>query len=561
MRPLYSATMVLMMTCAVIGDDKPATQPKTTTFTGGTEYVEVPVIVQRSNKHVPGLAKTDFTVQQDSKDVTIATFDEVHAIGGTKGRSGGASFNNSLAFTSSQTPPQVVLLALDTVSTPPLDQAYFKEELKKYLSGSRPEDPPMGLVELTRNGMHVLHDFTRDHTGLLAEIQRLKSLPQKNDEQSKMLAELYNEAQQMAAEGGPDDAAAADAARREADTQRMQQAEDAMTRFQDNSVRIDSLYSLQQIAQSLKGIPGRKTLLWAGSGFPFMTGTTTNGQAGRTFMPDHIGDTLDAHAYTWKLLNDANVAVYPIDLRRTSNPAFAVMDTSFKYSPTATQKDQAWENDSEVTTTFQVLAAQTGGKPCIFRTDLHNCIREAADDNRDYYLLGFYVDKNNKSPGWHKISVKLNNQKATLRYREGFLITKPKSDDMKNTDLQLALNSPFAYTSLPFSGRFVGTTPQGDKKDVNFELRIPPDAISLTDSKINLDILAVVRAPGGKEAARISQHIEKPLRPENVTTIRSEGINYSNKLAVPTGDYGVWFVLRDNPTGRTGSVTVPLKVQ
>src|SRR5207237_1410895 len=136
-----------------------------------------------------------------------------------------------------------------------------------------------------------------------------------------------------------EDTSAGAAAKNEADAQRMQVAEDGMARFQDNSNRIDSLYSLQQIAQSLKGIPGRKTLLWAGAGFPFMSGTTTNGQAGRTFMPEHIGDTLDSHLYTWKLLNDANVAVYPIDLRRTSNPAFAVMDTSLKNSPTATQKD------------------------------------------------------------------------------------------------------------------------------------------------------------------------------------------------------------------------------
>jgi VWFA-related protein len=559
MRPVWAAILATLLAGALAGQDTGKPQPGAPTFMSGTEYVEVPVIVQRSNKHVPGLAKTDFILQQDAKDVPIARFEEIHSIGAAKGRSGGASFTNATTFTSSQAPPQVILLAIDTVNTPPLDQAYFREELKKFLAESKPEDAPLGLVELTRNGIHVLHDFTRDRQALLAQINRLKSLPQKNSEQSQALAELYNEVQQMMStySGGADpDMIALETATIQADA-----TEQIMSRFQDNTARIDSMYSLQQIAQSLKGIPGRKTLLWAGDGFPFMTGTTTNGQGGRSFMPDHIGDTLDAHAYTWKLLNDANVAVYPIDLRRTSNPAFAVMDPSFKNSPTPTQKDQAWENDSQVTTTFQTLAAQTGGKPCIFRTDLHNCIREAADDNRDYYLLGFYVDKNNKTAGWHKINVKLNNQKATLRYREGFLIAKPKSDDMKANDLQLALNSPFAYTSLPFSGRFVGFTAQGDKQNVNFELRIPPDAISLADSKINFDILAVVRAAGGKETARIAQHIEKSLLAENMATIQAEGINYKNKLTIPAGDYGVWFVLRDNPSGRTGSVTVPLKVQ
>ncbi len=547
-----AAVMAAFATLGLYAQE-PAPPRTPQTFTAGTEYVEVPVVVQRSNKHVSGLNKGDFVLQQDGKDVSITNFEEIHTLSAAPARNGGSSFSNSFA---TQTPPQVVVLAIDTVNTPTLDQAYFQKELKQYLSELKPEDPPLGLVELTRSGMHVLHNFTRDRRSLLAAIDQLSKLPQKNDEQSQMLAELYNEVQQMQSTN----AGAPGMAELEAATIQTDANEQQMTRFQDYTARIDSMYALQQIAQSLKGIPGRKTLLWAGDGFPFMTGSTTNGQGGRTFMPDHIGDTLDSHLYTWKLLNDANVAVYPIDLRRTSNPAFAVMDSSFKNSPTPTQKDQAWENDSQVTTTFQTLAAQTGGKPCIFRTDLHNCIREAADDNRDYYLLGFYVDKNNRIPGWHKIGVKLN-QKANLRYREGFMIAPPKSDVMKSTDLQLALNSPFAYTSLPFSGKFVGSTPQGDKQNVNFALHIPPNAISVDDAKIDFDILAVVRAPGGKEAARISQHISQSLPPQGVATIQAQGINYTNKLSVPPGEYGVWFVLRDNPTGRTGSVTVPLKVQ
>src|SRR5947209_52858 len=81
-----------LRTGALCGQD--TTKPQTTTFTSGTEYVEVPVIVQRSNKHVPGLAKTDFILQQDAKDVPIARFEEIHSTGAAKGRSGGASFTN-----------------------------------------------------------------------------------------------------------------------------------------------------------------------------------------------------------------------------------------------------------------------------------------------------------------------------------------------------------------------------------------------------------------------------------------------------------------------------------
>jgi VWFA-related protein len=518
----------------------------------GVEFVQVPVVVQRGGKHLPGLSKNDFSLQQDGKQQPLASFEEIHATTSTTAKQDAASFGNG--FASGGATPQIVMLAIDTVNTSPFDQAYFRDELKKYFAQMKPTDSPLGLVELTRGGLHVLHDFTRDAGALMSGLDKAHTVPAKNNDTSSVLSKAANEQQQRdegLADQNPDMEQRLDA---------LLAQEDQVSRFQDSTTRIDSLLALQQLAQMLKGIPGRKTLLWAGSGFPFASLSSTNAAGQRSLAPDRAGSALDLHAYTWKLLNDANVAVYPIDTRRTTNTAYDVMDVTNKYSPTYRQKEMARDADSDTQATLLSVAEKTGGKACIGRTDLHNCIREAADDNRDYYLLGFYVDKSNHAPGWHKVTIKLD-QKASLRYREGFIIQASKPDQVRNTDLQLALNSAFAYTSLPFTGRFLSFTPEGDNKNVNFQLRIPPNAISLEDAKIDFDILAVVRAPGGKETARISQHISQTLPPQGVATIQAQGINYTNKLAVPPGEYGVWFVLRDNPTGRTGSVTVPLKVQ
>ena len=50
-------------------------------FTSGTSFVQVPVIVQKSGKHVIGLKKEDFSLRQDGKEQAIATFEEIHASG------------------------------------------------------------------------------------------------------------------------------------------------------------------------------------------------------------------------------------------------------------------------------------------------------------------------------------------------------------------------------------------------------------------------------------------------------------------------------------------------
>jgi hypothetical protein len=42
--------------------------------------------------------------------------------------------------------------------------------------------------------------------------------------------------------------------------------------------------------------------------------------------------------------------------------------------------------------------------------------------------------------------------------------------------------------------------------------------------------------------------------------IRADGILYQNALELPAGDYQVRFVVRDNLSGRIGSVSAPLTV-
>jgi hypothetical protein len=47
---------------------------------------------------------------------------------------------------------------------------------------------------------------------------------------------------------------------------------------------------------------------------------------------------------------------------------------------------------------------------------------------------------------------------------------------------------------------------------------------------------------------------------DSIAEIKRTGIAYSNQLELAPGEYGVWFVVRDNLSERTGSAVVPVKV-
>ena len=209
----------------------------------------------------------------------------------------------------------------------------------------------------------------------------------------------------------------------------------------------------------------------------------------------------------------------------------------------------------------QQIAAATGGKPCFNRTDLANCLQEFSTDSHDYYMLGYYIDKKTK-PGWHTLSVKVD-QKAELRHRNGFIFTEVNQEQLRVTDLQLAMISPLPYTALQFSGRIAKVEEKTGKKTVQFELDLPADELGLGEkgNLLNFDVVVVARGVNGKEAAKFAQRIDKTLQHEQVEVIQANGVHYTNHIELPTGTYGLWFVVRDNASGHTGSVTTSLRLE
>ena len=517
--------------------------------------MQVPVIVQRGGKHVSSLKKENFMLRQDDKEQEIASFEEIHR--GTK-----PATETVAGQEADPVPQQITIMALDMVNTPNLDRAYFNEQIQRYLSRPDRFPGPIGLVAIERGGIRVLKEFTTDPKVLLSAFKKesTKAITANNDADIGMRQQLDQQLSMSELYGGDI-----------GDEIKLREASEDASRFQDRTARIDVQLAIQQLAQGLKGIPGRKTVLLVGSGFSFIDTKTVlrlvGGQPAGGFQPrqsvENAIETLDQAAYTWKLLNDANVAVYPIDTRRTYNSAAAAFDVSGANTPSSLTQEQFRQTDRDILDTFKMIAAQTGGKPCFYRTDLDNCVREAVDDDHDYYLLGFYPDKNNRKPGWHKIEVKLKDQKGNVRYRQGFMLADFNPEEQRRTDIALALRSPFAYTDLKIHAKFdeAGSARDG-KKPVPFHIMIPPGGIVPQDEqgRVDFDIVVIARSEGGKAAGEFTQHVDRKFPEAALQEIKTTGVDYKNTFDLAPGDYGVWFVVRDNVSGRTGSSVVRLKV-
>ncbi len=530
------------------------------TFTSHTEMVLVPVVVtEKSGAHITGLKQEDFRVMENGAEQKITAFEEISSDTHLWHRPANPnSFSN--AASSGASPGRLTIIVLDYVNTSFGDQVYARHELLKYLMRNTDPREPTALYILSHNGIHVIHDFTADPRVLMA------ALHQVNGE----LAPTSNaavDAQKSSSKSGSDGADSVDlaAVQIEAGTLKamVDSSEMAMQSYEQDIATTVTLRGMESIAQAFRGLPVRKSMIWISSGFPF--GLTTQNalpSPGRYSLSDVTSD----YERTWQRLNDAQIAVYPVDARglagpRVADAALGTMDKNFATTAAPNEQDIIW--------TFQTFAATTGGRAFFNTNDLEGSFRKAADDSSQYYMLGYYLGPSKADSAWHRLSVKVGREHVNVRARSGFFKTKDAANPTAShdRDLALALESPLDYTALSMvvSWDSVGPGKLPGTHRANYNIHLDPDSSLLNGADNNhlaLEFIAEVKSPKGKPV-RDPNYRKVDGRPaaDRMAAFRQKGLDAKGGLDVTPGEYSVRFVVRDNLTGRMGSVEAPLKVE
>ena len=550
-------------------------------FTSHTELVLIPTLVtDKAGAHISGLKKEDFKILENGSERQISSFEEItsdpHRL---SRRTNPDEFSN--AVTGGGTTRRVTLIVLDLLNTAFTDQAFARKELLKYLSQSVDRREPTGLYTLDRSGIHIVHDFATDPAVLVAALHKVRGDSTQMVDTAEDMEALTGTATPEgsagvsdtgSASGGTPGSAAAMASAIQQEANRMQgMLEDSALNFQSFQQRLAITYTLeamQQLAQSLAGFPGRKSLIWAGGGFPFNVSDNTMqlAPAGR----DSLADVLPLYERTWQLLNDAQISLYPLDVKglTSNNPPASIGVPNNPQHPGAYSRSVNWRQ-LDTQATLETFAAATGGRPYYNSNDLAKGFREAVHDSEQYYMLGYYLDRSNTKSGWRKLAVKVKREHVEVRARTGFFVTNTtvNPEVSRDSDLAAALKSPLDYTALSLVARWepVQPSPEAGKKNVVYLVNVAPDA-SLIDAADNnhlaLDFVAIARTPTGQQVDHpTGKKVDIHATAEQLAAIKQKGIGYHGALSLAPGEYNVRIVVRDSLSGRIGSVAAPLKVE
>ena len=532
-----------------------AAQPETATITSSTELVLIPTVINdKSGAHISGLKKEEFVLKQDGKVQPIAIFEEVRTNSTRLRRSEGehGTFSNVEPGVSGN--PRLSIIVLDFLNTPLPDRANARAALLKFLSEVADSGEPMCLLALTGVGLKLLHDFTDDPKLLAIALRQAESgaAPMIHDQ----VVDPHHPTV------GP-----------------MAKAITAMIRGQlESEAQIASLESktaasltveaLLQIAKAFRGLPGRKSLVWASSGFPFSLSPSSSLMDDPEVPVHGSNETQSTYDNLWRMMNDAQISIYAVDLRSTNSNPFmttgGVRPSDFG-DPQFDTDAQAHEKTLDTNSTLQLFAENTGGRAFLGGGSLSQSFRQAIQDDSSYYMVGYYVNPRNTKTGWHAVSVAVHSKGAQLRYRRGFFLTRDTSAPSAQRDIQRALASPLDFAGIPVSVTWLaqktGNTP--GKRQVKFELVMPASFASLDEfdnHHMVVDIAAVARNLNGDAVTGVSQRIDAHLKGDGLEQIQQHGMTYHNGLQLPPGEYSVRFVVRDAIGNRMGSVAAPVTV-
>jgi VWFA-related protein len=561
--------------------------PETPVIRTATHLVILNVVVKdKHGKPVADLQRNDFVLRDNGHEQKIALF----ALDDTRQAAVAAQVSAPMTFTNRPAlgAARVTAFLFDELNTQLGDQQIAKQELLRYLKGL-PANERVALFVLG-DSLTLLHDFSQDTSALLAAL-------------ASHTNRASPEAAASAAPTPSSNSLTGDSTSTAQWDSFLASSAQPYINYTQTVRALRTAAALETIAAHLQGIPGRKTLIWISSGFPIQLGLRSNDDTAAQASTNNrdssatsrrgrsgggngsgngngIGSTgggrksgagnANANSNSTssnsqdsnlpgagesfetdveraiRALNEADVAVYPVDARGLMVVApFGAERASIgkrnKPPKGGSPVDFGYE-------TMEGLAQETGGRAYHNINDLNSAIQDAAGDARVSYSLAFYPSDSSLDDSYHRLQVAVQRSGVSVRYRPGYSATRQGAVSPSLAD---AVVNPVTLTGIGFTAHL-------DPVDGGYKLSVIVDPRNLTmnqkDGKWTgtLQFLVLV--------GKVEQLTTVPLNftDEAFHRIQNQGLTVGARVKTPPGTTGFSLGFRDIPSGQVGTLHVPL---
>lgn len=585
----------------------PANPPQTSQqqvplFRTNANLVIVDVVVHDKGNPVHDLKASDFRVFEDGREQKITVFEEhrsTDALQVAKAPADLPPHTYTDARRYAVTSAANVLL-LDALNTPLSDQVYVRRRMIQYLHTI----PPGTRIAVFTLGSHlrIIEGFTTDSRTIEKALSG-RGNPEKSPVMDPDFDQALEEAANLPGSGGSASLTQA------AMTQFAQETEN----FESSMRASMTIDALNQLAQYLAVIPGRKNLVWFTGSMPF---SLVNGQSPNL---DQMADLQDQTKKAMELLTVARVSLYPVDARGlmgtpSGDAASTVMNPKLFNSVSAPaaaqslglaaaagapaaaqlstrqviqQRDQNFLDQLAFDhLNMEAFAKATGGKAFINTNALGQALGDAIANGSDYYTLAYAPENPTYNGAFHKVDVKLVEEHYDLAYRRGYFALDPAKEDKlfngsRNPLVDAMQHGVLARSEVLFQVRAVpaadpavhGEQLSPDPAGGLAKSLKPPVQRYVADFTVDPHGLNSTTLPDGRRHTEIEltqvaydvegirlNYADVGLGVDTPPAHAQEGIHLHQEIDLPTGKVYLKIGVRDMLSGRIGTVEIPLTV-
>lgn len=580
MRKLVTIAAALLLSVAAFPQARPQKSNEDQPIKISTQLVQLDAVVTDKNgRVVKGLTKDDFELSERGKKQLISFFEYVDAGKGSQ-RAGAAA-----GLPSEQPSPQgpaerdirrIFAFIVDDLTIRLEDLAYTRELLTNFVN-TRMQPGDLVAIVRTVGGKGLLQQFTTDKNILLRAIASLRVV-------THPLSLVGGIAGQQ-----PLDVTALMGG--EASAENLI-AIDTSLLIDDTNQTLRSRMSLgttSDVIDSMKQLPGRKSLVLISGGLPTMTAqfrpsaASNDGLPMTTAVQSGIMSASTFSAFLTRLADKATragVAIHTIDIRGLSaqvpvarfddtpgKSAMGAANPQFGRLPDETLLGKSNVMDEQLG--LRALSNDTGGIAVVNKNNFGEGLDKIIEANDGYYLLAYTPSDNEFKGDFRKIEVKIKNAQSGWKVysRRGYFAREDKATAGPVTmqdQLLAAINSPLARREIDLDAMFLYKSVEQSKGAIDVNLTIESSKLQFdkVDDKqeATFDVAGFVFDELSKLRGGFSETIKVDLTPEELARIKGGGLAYSANTTLPPGAYQIRIAVRDNKNGHIGTLSQYVEV-
>jgi VWFA-related protein len=330
------------------------------------------------------------------------------------------------------------------------------------------------------------------------------------------------------------------------------------------------LGGLDALAGALRGIQGRKQLVYFSAGFDgrLLAGQWGSEQrdAAEAVMRGRIWDVDGETRYGDSRLRDGLRDVTR-SLAAADTVVHSIDVTGLGSDRSLSQTQQAGEDTARDTSnreSLNYLAIETGGRLFKDTNDLDRPLAEMLEMTSRYYVLGIQPEHERGPGSFHKLKVKVDRKGVKLSHRPGYFehaAAAAETPLQRQFDLAELVVTGEGRNELPFTSLCLPFPRPGEQQTLGLVVQVPRGSLRWVKGEpVSVEVYAYAVARDGTVRDHLAQLVRvDPARadPDDQTS----GISLFGTLSVPPGQYTIRMMVREGETGHSAvrflDLTVP----